>query len=80
MDLKEKILSAGCSEEFAEITLLYKEFYTEGMDLEEFIELVEAKHAIVEAEEFDKELLEKAKKASQIVAMEDFFSEESEES
>jgi len=76
MTLKEKIINEGCSEEFAEITLLYKEFYSEGMDLEEFIELVEEKHAVVEAKELDEALLKKAKKASELLQMQDLFNEE----
>lgn len=76
MSLKEKILDAGCSEEFAEISLVYKEFYVEGMDLEEFIELVEEKHAIVEAKEHDEAVLKKAKKALELLQMEDLFNEE----
>lgn len=76
MTLKEKILNAGCSEDFADICELYKEFYVEGMDLEVFIELVEEKHAIVEAKEHDEALIKKAKKATKILEMQDIFNED----
>lgn len=76
MTLKEKILKAGCSEEFADICELYKEFYIEGSDLELFIELVEKKHAIVEAQEYDEALIKKAKKAAEMIEMQNIFNKD----
>jgi len=76
MTLEEKLQNFGVSDEFIKIALLYKDDYNPEVDLEVFVEYVEEKHALVEAQEFDEALKKKAEKLKNIKSLADIFQED----
>lgn len=66
--LKDKLIDFGCSSEFVDIAMGYVQFYKSEMDTEEFIELVEEKHAKVEEAEAIKERAGQVFDASTVLA------------
>lgn len=68
MSLKEKLAEFGCSSEFVNIAMGYKQFYKPDMDTEIFIEHVEVEHAKVEEAEAMRERAGQVLDASSVLA------------
>ncbi|HFU73963.1 MAG TPA: hypothetical protein ENK65_00255 [Helicobacteraceae bacterium] len=79
MSLKEELMNFGVSEAFITIALTYSDDYTQGDDIEAFIELVEEKHAIVEEKEYQEALAKEAQNQNQTIDVNDIFGEEPDE-
>ena len=53
-ELKQKLKDFGCSDEFVQICMYYKDIYKPEIDIEEFVEYVEEEFAKVEDKQFKK--------------------------